>query len=205
MPGRLAYSLPVTRFGEHALREVHPLGQLRHFLPHLVQLVQDLVLFVGIHAGPAVLAGDALCHGRGHRPQHPERAPEKHECRDRFGSAHWPPLRFARSRSVKSTRSPSSATSWRTCCSSCITSSRNPCRSSRTAPSKRAPPRIRSASDRTRGSSKTPPTTMIARPMTTAPSGGILRSEFRETGVPMLGEQSLGEVDALAQLAQLAT
>src|SRR5438034_344640 len=90
---------------EQPLREIHALRQLRDLLPHLLQLIQDLVTLGGIHARLAVFTRDALGDRRGHRSQDPERAAEEHECRDGFGPVHPWDL-FASRRSAKSTRSP---------------------------------------------------------------------------------------------------
>src|SRR6266511_2443460 len=190
---------PVSWLGEEPLREVHPFSQFCHLLTHLLQLAHDLVALGRLHARPPMLAGDPLGDCRRNRSQHPERPAEKHEGRDSFRPVHRSDF-LARSRSVKSMRSPRSPISRRACWISASRSSRRICSSSLNPAASTGRGRIRSARARTNGYSSTDDPTIVSTKRKTTSSGMSLPRRRMPRGFPLFRHQPLEEVHPLAQL-----
>src|SRR6266545_3829620 len=186
---------------EQPLGKIHPLSQLRHFLAHLLQLAQDLLTLGGLHARPAMFAGDALRDRGSDGSKNPEGAAEEHEGRNSFRPVHVCDF-FASSRSVKSMRSPRSPISRRACWISASRSSRRICSSSR-RPASTARGRMRSARARTSGNSSTDDPMIVSTKRKTTSSGTGLPRRREPLGFPLFRDQPLEEIDALPQLTHL--
>src|SRR6267143_2668735 len=81
--------LGAALLGQQSLGEVHPLLQLRHLLPQLLELLRDGLALPRIRCRGSVLAGDPLGDRRREGSHHPEAATEDEErqCRP-FRPAH---------------------------------------------------------------------------------------------------------------------